>query len=162
MQIRVKVRGDDRLRRLADRLDSAAAGFDARMVRALQGESGQALSAVQAAFLTVEVSSPKGGGYSSGLRGRVAAATHAYPSGSGTRFEVESAQVDPAYGNTLSFGINGLGRWRAPTFGRTSAGSWHTQRGQEVFGKTLRGWEAAWRARLERELDEVAREIAGG
>ena len=81
----------------------------------------------------------------------------AKPYPGGVTVEVESAAVDGRYGRTLAYGLDGLGRWRHPVFGNDQA--WAQQFGQEVFFRTLRG--RGWESRLERVVDDVAREIEG-
>lgn len=156
MKIAVKVRGRQRLDALARRLDEAAVGLQPKCTAGIVEESVPALAAVKAAWLTVEVDSSRGGGSSSGLRGRAAAATSASPTSLGVRFEVDPGGIDPAYGRSLSWGLNGMGRWRHPVFGSSR---WTQQTGEEVFFSTLRGFEPAYVRRMERVLDEVSRTI---
>lgn len=160
MTIRIKVSNRARLQRLARRLrEAGAGGLQRRLVEGVVDEAQPALAAVRAAWLGVEVSSEGSGGSSSGLRARTAAATDVEPTGRGVRFAVDGAQIDPAYGRSLAWYLNGVGRWRHPVFGNTNA--WTTQRGETVFAPTLRAHEPLWLARLERVCDEVAREIEG-
>lgn len=160
MNLTVRVRGGRDLGQLADRLDRAASTFGPRLVVAVQRDNTSPLAAVRSSFLGVEVSSPRAGGYHSGLRVRVAAATQARLIAAGVRFEVEAARVDPKYGNTLSWGVNGQ-VWVAPTFGHTAGNAEHAQRGQQVFEPTLRRFEAQWRSRIEREIEDIKRDIGG-
>jgi len=158
--VHMRVSGLQRLTRLANRLREAAdGGLQRDLTAALVQESPAALAATRSAWAGVEVTSSRGGGSSSGLRGRVAAATSVRPAARGVHFEVNPDGVDPAYGRTLSWGLDGLGRWRHPVFGNRHA--WETQVGQEVFFKTLRGREPQWRAGLERACERTARRIEG-
>lgn len=160
MTIRIKVSNRSRLQRLARRLRDAAGGeVQRKLVEGVVDESQAALAAVRAAWLGVDVTSEGAGGTSSGLRARTAAATGVEPTGRGVHFEVDGPAVDPAYGRSLAWYLNGVGRWRHPVFGNTNA--WTQQRGQTVFAPTLRAHEPLWLARLERVCDEVAREIEG-
>jgi len=137
---------------------AASGGLQRRLVQGLAQEAPSALAETRAAWMGVEVTSSRGGGSSSGLRARVAAATTSSATGRGVKFEVEPAAVDPAYGRSLTYGLNGMGRWRHPTWGRPP---WQQQTGQEVFFKTLRGHEPGFEGRLVRVVDQVAREIEG-
>ena len=84
-----------------------------------------------------------------------ALATRIESTPTGVQIAVEPSAVDPAYGRALSFGLDGLGRWRHPVFGNTRA--WEQQYGQEVFYSTLTG--RTWETGLGRVVDQVAREI---
>lgn len=161
----VKIQGQDRYKALARRLKEAGRGdLQRKLTREIRRSGTPALRAVQARFLTVSVTSEgrgRGGrgGHGSGLRARVAAATRISILGSGIRIRVEPKRVDPAYGRTLSFGVNGK-YWRHPVFGRTKS-QWVGQRGQEVFYSTLTRYERTWRAGVEKAMDEIAAEIEG-
>jgi hypothetical protein len=156
----IKVHNQDKYKQLARRLKAAGRGdLQRRMTKEIRRSGDPALRAVQAAWMTVDVTSTKGGGSSSGLRARVAAATRISILGSGIRIRVESKRVDPRYGRSLSFGLDGLGRWRHPVYGNRDA--WTQQTGQEVFYTTLERFEPQWRAGIERAMDETARLIEG-
>jgi hypothetical protein len=155
-----KVQGQEKYRALSRRLREAGQrGLQRELTRAIRKEGDGALRAVKAAWMTVDVQSSRGGGESSGLRGRVAAATRISVLQSGIRIRVESSRVDPAYGRALSFGLDGLGRWRHPVFGNPKV--WESQKGQEVFYKTLERYEPRWRAGIERAMEDIARQIEG-
>lgn len=155
-----KVHGQEQYRALAQRLREAGRGdLQRKLTKAIRREGDPALRAVQAAWMTVEVTSSRGGGSSSGLRARVAAATRISILGSGIRIRVEGKRVDPVYGRSLSYGLDGLGRWRHPVFGNREV--WEQQRGQEVFYSTLRRYETRWRAGIEQAMEETARQIQG-
>jgi hypothetical protein len=156
----VKVADQDKYKRLARRLKEAGRGdLQRKLTRSIRREGDPALRAVRAAWGTVDVTSEAGGGSSSGLRARVAAATRISILGSGIRIRVEPKRVDPTYGKTLSFGLDGLGRWRHPVFGNREV--WRQNAGQEVFYKTLLTFEPKWRAAIQKAMEETAREIAG-
>lgn len=160
IRFRVGATGKAAVEAAARRFERAASGgLQSRLVQGLNQEAPSALTETRAAWLGVEVSSTRGGGSSSGLRARAAGATTSSPTGRGVKFEVEPAAVDPVYGKSLSYGLDGLGRWRHPVFGNTNA--WTQQRGQEVFFKTLRGHEPGFEGQLARVVDQVAREIEG-
>jgi hypothetical protein len=159
MTIRVRVRGAGRFDRLARRLDAAAAQLPGRLTDAVRGEGQPVLGQVRAAWLGVDVTSSKGGGSSSGLRARTAAATQLEPIPDGVRVEVDGEAIDPAYGRSLSWYLTGFGRWRHPVHGNTNA--WAQQAGQRVFHETLYGYRPQWEQGLERVVDRTAREIEG-
>lgn len=157
MNITMRTKGAREVRALGDRFRSGGRGLQPRLVQALQQDAAPALAAVRAAFMGVQVTSSKGGGSSSGLRARVAAATRIETTAGGVQIAVEPSQVDAAYGRALSYGLDGLGRWRHPVFGNTRV--WEQQYGQEVFYSTLTG--RSWETGLGRVIDQVAREIEG-
>lgn len=159
--VTVRVTGRQRLARLAARLrEAAAGGLRDDLADGLEQESPAALSAVRAAWMGVDVTSSRGGGTAStGLRARVAAATDWEAEGLTVHFEVDAIAVDPAYGRTLTWGLDGYGRWRHPVFGNREV--WEQQSGEEVFFKTLFGHEPAWAAALERACERTARRIEG-
>lgn len=156
----VKVEGQEQYKALARRLKQAGRGdLQRKMTKSIRREGQPALRAVKAAWLRVDVSSSAGGGTAStGLRRRVSAATRISILGSGIRIRVEPKQVDPAYGKSLTFGLDGLGRWRHPVYGRDI---WVQQYGEEVFFKTLEPFEARFRAGIQDAMAETAREIEG-
>lgn len=159
MTITVSVSDRNQLRALAARLRRAAATLQTRLTNAVREEGRPALADVKAAWAGVEVQSTRGGGSSSGLRGRVAGATEAQPIGQGVAFRVEESAVDPRYGRALVLGLDAQQTWRHPVFGNRRA--WTTQTGEEVFYRTLSAHARRWETRLERECDQVAREIEG-
>ncbi|MFC5996954.1 hypothetical protein ACFQE5_22340 [Pseudonocardia hispaniensis] len=155
-----KIHGQEQYRALARRLREAGRGdLQRKLTKAIRAEGDPALRAVRAAWMTVDVTSSRSGGSSSGLRARVAAATRISILGSGIRIRVEGKRVDPVYGRSLSYGLDGLGRWRHPVFGNREV--WEQQRGQEVFYSTLRRYESRWRAGIEQAMADVARQIEG-
>lgn len=155
----IKIQGQDKYKRLAADLRKAGRGdLQRRLTREIRRAGDPALRAVQTRFRTVDVTSEGVGGYTSGLRARVASATRIAILGSGIRIRVEPKKVDPRYGRTLSFGVNGK-YWRHPVYGNTQV--WVGQRGQEVFYSTLTRYENRWRAGIERAMDETARQIEG-
>jgi hypothetical protein len=163
IRVQVQVGGIATVRALARRFERAAdGGLQGRLVQALSQEAPSALTDTRAAWMGVEVDSSKGGGSSSGLRARTAAATATAATPRGVTFTVNGTAIDPAYGRGLAWYLDGYGRWRHPVFGRTAnPQDWQQQTGQEVFFKTLRGHKPGFEGRLERVVDEVTREIEG-
>lgn len=159
MNITMRVRGADQFDATARRFRRAAANLQRRLVDALVAEGDAALAETRAAFRGIEVTSTRAGGYSSGLRRRVAAATRMERTAAGIAFEVLPELVDARYGATLAFGLDGIGTWAHPVFGNRRV--WTTQHGAEVFYSTLGGRGSRFEARLERVVDDVAREIEG-
>ena len=157
----MKVHRQDQYRDLSRRLKQAGRGdLQRRLTREIRKAGRPALTATQAAWRRVDVSSTRGGGKSSGLRARTAAATRISILGSGIRIRVEGKKVDPRY-RSLPFYLDALGKtWRHPVYGNREV--WTTQRGQEVFYKTLRGFEPEWRRGVDRAKDETERELLGG
>lgn len=155
----MKVHNQDQFRRLSRRLKEAGqGGLQRDMTREIRREGAPALAAVRAAWGGIEVTSSAGGGESSGLRARVAAATSIELTGTGIRIRVRSAAVDPRYGRQLVFGLDALHNWTHPVFGDRD--TWERQRGQEVFFSTLYPFEPHWRAGIERAMEDTARKIA--
>ena len=157
----MKVHRQDEFRDLSRRLKKAGRGdLQRRLTREIRKAGQPALRATQAAWMTGDVTSSRSGGKSSGLRARTSAATRISILGSGIRIRVESKKVDPKY-RSLPFYLDALGKaWRHPVFGNRQV--WTTQRGQEVFYRTLRGFEPRWRAGIDRAMDETERELLGG
>lgn len=157
MQAQVRIGGHDDFGRLARRLRAAGArGLQRRLNSEVRRVGGPAVTAVRAAWGTVDVTSSAGGGDSSGLRARVAAATEIEVTGSGIRVRVRSAQVDPDFGRQLVYGLDALHHWFHPVFGREP---YVSQRGEEVFYSTLERFAPEWRAGIIRAMEDVARQI---
>lgn len=155
-----KIDGQEKYKALARRLKDAGRGdLQRKLTRAVRKEGAPALAAVRAKWAGVDVTSTRGGGSSSGLRARVAAATRMQVLGTAIRIKVDSKKVDPRYGRQLTFGLDGLGRWRHPVFGNRKV--WTEQKGQEVFYSTLTGYAPRWRAGIARAMEDVARQIEG-
>lgn len=129
---------------------------------AVRREGRPAVAAARAAWLSVEVQSSKGGtarpDRSTGLRARVAAATDTQVTQQGVRILVRGKRVDPVYGQALAWYLNGSGKpWRHPIFGRRARSQdWAVQRGQMVFHRTVDAHAPAFRAAIERAMEEVA------
>jgi len=157
----MKVARQEQYRALSRRLrDQGRGDLQRQLSRAIRTVGSPALTAVQAAWHTVDVTPPMGTGRkSTGLRGRVAAATRVSILQSGISIRVEPKQVDSRYGRSLSYGLDGLGRWRHPVYGNQNV--WVQQYGQEVFFKTLERFETAWHAGIERAMEDTARQIEG-
>ena len=158
----IKIHGQDKYKRLAKALREAGRGdLQRKLTREIRRQGDPALTAVKAAWLGIDVTPPAGdAGKSTGLRQRVSNATRISILGTGIRIRVESKRVDPRY-PSLPYYLNGLGRkpWRHPVFGNTEV--WKTQYGEEVFFKTLEGYEDKWRAGIEKAMEATAREISG-
>jgi hypothetical protein len=132
---------------------------------AVRREGEPTLAAVRAAWMSVDVSSTRGGtarpDRSTQLRARVAAATFVQITPTGIRIALRPSQVDPAYGRSLPWYLSAYGRpWRHPVFGRrTRRQDWQVQRGQPVFFGTITAHAPAFRAGIERAMEQVAREF---
>lgn len=151
----------ERYRQLSRKLREAGRGdLQRRLNREIRREGAGALQAVRRAWLGIDVtSSPsRGGGESSGLRSRTAAATRIQVLQSGIRVSVAGNRVDPRYGRSLTRGLNGMGRWRFPVWGNREA-PWVQNFGEEVFYTTLRRYEPRWRRGVQRVMDDVARDL---
>jgi hypothetical protein len=166
----IKIEGADKYRRLSLRLKAAGRGdLQRKLNRAIRRQGGPALTAVRAAWLTVDVQSEKGGRVrpdrSTGLRRRTAAATRISVLQRGVSIQVKGSRIDPGYGRSLAWYLNGSpGRrpWRHPVFGRReNPNDWQQQRGQEVFFSTLRRHERDFRAAVDRAMETTAKEIEG-
>lgn len=157
----IKIHGQDKYKRLAKALKEAGRGdLQRKLTREIRKQGDPALQAVKVAWLGVDVTSDGDGGKSSGLRQRVSDATRISILGNGIRIRVEAKRVDPVYGRTLTYYLDGLGkRWRHPLFGDRER--WYQQKGEEVFFKTLTEYETAWRAGVEAAMEATAREITG-
>lgn len=162
----VKSDGAQKYRALSRRLREAGRrDLQRKLTRSIRAEGGPALSAVRAAWLTVDVGSSRGGtarpDTSTSLRQRVARATRIQVLQSGIRISVNGRRVDPKY-PSLVFYLNGFPRtraWRHPVFGNKLV--WTAQKGEEVFYPTLREFTPAWRAGIKRAMEETAAEIEG-
>jgi CubicO group peptidase (beta-lactamase class C family) len=152
----------DRLRQLSTRLREAGRGdLQRQLTRGIRREGAGMLRATQQRWQSIQVTEAPsaGGGKSTGLRMRTAAATRIQILRSGIRMTVRSSQVDPRYGRSLTRGLDGLGRWRHPVFGNRNV--WVQNFGQEIFYTTGRSWEPRFRRGVVRVMDDVARQIAG-
>jgi hypothetical protein len=127
---------------------------------AIRREGAPTIAAVKAAWLSVEVSSTRGGtarpDRSTGLRARVSAATKLSITSTGIRVTVTERAVDPRYGKALTWYLDASGRrpWRHPVFGHRH--TWTTQRGQEVFFSTIDAHAPAFRAAIAAAMEVVA------
>lgn len=149
----------DQYRALSRRLREAGRGdLQRKLTRGIRAEGAAMLRATQAAWLGVDVG-PGDSGKSTGLRARTAAATRISILQSGIRMQVAGRRVDARYGQSLTRGLDGLGRWRHPVWGNREV--WTQQYGQEVFYRTARSFEPRFRARIQRVMEDVARQIAG-
>ncbi len=148
-----------------DRMRSAGRGDLQRATDSAIRRRGQAaVNAVRASIRSAEMPAmpSRGGGKSTGLRARVAAATRVSTAGGALQIRVDGDQVDPQYGTSLVLALNGMTRLRHPTFGRRGRGSWVVQKGtKEHFYSALAPFERQWRADVEQVLDDYARRIGG-
>lgn len=157
----MKVSRQEQYRALTRRLrDQGRGDLQRKLTRRIRTVGTPAVAATRAAWKTVDVTPPEGAGRkSTGLRARVAAATRVSILQSGISIRVEPKQVDTRYGRSLSYGLDGLGRWRHPVYGNQNV--WTQQYGQEVFFKTLERFETAWQAGIEQAMEDTARQIEG-
>jgi hypothetical protein len=130
--------------------------------RAVRQEGDPTVRAVRAAWLSIEVTSSRGGtvapDVSTGLRRRVAAATGVSATKTGVRVTVSGRMIDPVYGTALAWYLNASGRpWRHPVFGRRD--TWVEQRGREVFFSTVRARQPAFRAAIAAAMESTARKF---
>lgn len=157
----MKVHGQEQYRDLSRRLKAAGRGdLQRKLTKTIRKEGDPALRKTQSAFRGVSMTSDGSGsgGGSTGLRARVADATRISILGTGIRIRVHPERVDPAYGRTLSWGVNGQ-YWRHPVYGNREI--WRGQRGQRVFYESILPFEPRWRAGIERAMDETAAQIEG-
>ena len=149
----------DEYRRLAARLREAGRGdLQRKLTRGIRREGAAMLRTTQREWLSVDVT-PGDSGKSTGLRSRTAAATRISILRSGIRMAVAGRRVDARYGQSLTRGLDGLGRWRHPVYGNREV--WTQQYGREVFYTTARRFEPRFRAGIGRVMEEFAQEIAG-
>jgi hypothetical protein len=133
------------------------------LTRAVRAEGTPTLAAVRSAWLSIEVTSDRGGKVrpdtSTRLRWRTALATRIAATPKGVSITVNGRAIDPIYGNTLAWYLNASGRpWRHPIFGRrANSADWAVQRGQEVFFSTVRARQPAFRAAIEAAMESTAR-----
>jgi hypothetical protein len=137
-----------------------------KLTAALRKEGQPALTAVRAAWLTVDVESDRGGtappDRSTGLRRRTARATRLAVRQTGIQISVDGERVDPAYPSLVMY-LNGFPRrrsWRHPVFGNRLV--WTAQKGQEVFYPTLNEFRPAWLAGTKRAMAEFVEELERG
>jgi hypothetical protein len=168
--IRVRVQNTAELRRLARRFRAAAdGGLQRDLTAQITREGRPVLKEVQAAVQALEVGSTKGGtarpDTSTGLRGRLAAATDVTPEGVGIRFEVHGMRVDPKYGHRLAklTDTTLAPRWRHPVFQVPwrEHTKWTTSTGKPWFFVTIRDAEPKFRAAVLRAMATTARKIMG-
>lgn len=164
--ITIQVNGRDKLAQLAKRLEKeGGGGLRKRLDSGLEKSGNKALQMVRAAWMGVDVQSSGAGGYdgpsggSTGLRGRIAAATLLHKISGGLRYQTHSRMVDGRYGDTLTHGVNGT-PWAHPVFGNRSA--WPKEVGEEVFYSTLNRCAPVWEQGLANAVENSARYIAGG
>ncbi|MBN9791297.1 hypothetical protein DMP17_22200 [Pseudonocardia sp. TMWB2A] len=161
--IRVRMAGTSAWKDLHRRLKAASNGRELRreLKREIELESRFAIADVRASVLAVEVDSSAGGGGSTGLRARIAAAVSAKALASGVRIFVSGVKVDRRYGRTLARLMNNTGgrAWIHPLFGNQEHQHW--QRGRDYFATSIRPHAAEFRRGCERAMAKVAAMIRG-
>lgn len=124
---------------LITRLRRAENGVELRrqLNTRIQAAGQRALRSAQQGARGVQVSSPAGGGYHSGLRERVANATEIKSLPRGVRIRVVAKKVDPKYGRSLARSLDAYHgqRWVHPLFGNQERQ--YTQQGQEFFHTSI-------------------------
>lgn len=155
---------DSPWRILNERLDTGGhVDLQRDLTRAVQTEGIPTLAAVRSAWLSIEVTSSKGGTVrpdkSTRLRWRTAMATRIAATRTGVSVTVNGQAIDPRYGKSLAWYLNASGRpWRHPVFGRRDNPSdWAEQRGREVFHSTIRARQPAFRAAIMVAMEQTAR-----
>lgn len=120
-----------------------------------------ALRSAQQGARGVQVSSSAGGGYHSGLRERVAAATEIKTLPRGVRIRVVARKVDPKYGRSLARSLDAYhGRtWVHPLFGNQERQ--YTQRGQQYFHTSIAAHRDDFRRGVVAAMREIADQIRG-
>jgi hypothetical protein len=161
--IRVRAKGGREMQALQRRLREAANGKELRreLTLELRLAAAPAVNDVQRSVRSVEVSSSAGGGKSSGLRGRIAAATSVRPIPMGARIFVSGKKVDARYGRTLARLMNDTGGrpWVHPLFGNPR--SQHTQKGRDYFASAIWPHQDKFRQAVLDAMKTVADKIRG-
>lgn len=164
-KIRAEIRADPdaRFAKTVAKLKVAGRGDLQRNIVAKLRRRGQpAVQAARSAIrqATLPANPSRGGGASSGLRDRAAAAIGITTTAKGVSIRVDGNKVDPAYGTSLFLALNGLTKLRHPVFGNRRA--WVQQKGgKELFFSALKPFTDKWRRDVDQVLDEYAREIGG-
>lgn len=128
-----------------------------KMNREIKKAGEPALAAVRAQTMRINVASTAGGGRrSTGLRRRTAAAMKISTLPQGIRIGVNGKKIDPRYGRSLAFLLNGQGVWKHPVFGTDTE---VVQQGEDKFFSTLRPFRDRFRAAVESVLDDISREL---
>lgn len=161
--IRVRMAGTNEWKQLQRRLREASDGRELRkeLNREIEQAAIPATADVRASVRGVDVQSASGGGGSTGLRARIAAAVEVRALGSGVRIRVNGRKVDPQYGRTLARLMNDTGGrpWIHPLFGNPE--HQHTQKGRDYFASAIRPHEPAFRAAIREAMDTIADKIRG-
>lgn len=160
-QVQMTITPDNSLNAVVNRLKAASGGSLNRKINAaIRSQSKPAVETAQRALRSTSLPSTpsKGGGGSTGLRARAAAAVTTKITATGIAIRVDGKKVDSRYGDALVLALNGMAKLRHPVYGNRRA--WVQQRGpREVFYASLKPLEAEWKRACEQALDEVAREI---
>jgi len=151
-----------RLQRLsADIRRAGEGGLQRKMRRNIRAAAQPAVADLRTAVMGVDVTSTRGGvarpDSSTMLRSRIASAIRVSATANRVDIRVNGRLVDPTYGDSLTRGVTGQGRWRHPVFGRDV---WTQQRGVSWFYPTLARHELAFRRAVEQAMAETARELA--
>lgn len=169
MKIRIRVRGYDRVGRLADRFRAAGDGqLQQDLTSEMQAAAPPVLAKVQAAVrqasFPAEEPSPNHRIRSTGLRNRLAEATKTEPLASppGVRFYVDGSAVNSAdsrAGHKLAkyTDVELSRRWRHQVFGDPEA--WFNQLGEPWFAQTIRPTEPQFRRGALTAMDKTARRL---
>lgn len=161
--IRVSVAGLQQYKDLQRRLRAAADGKE--LQKEFKSEIGQAaipaMADVRASVRAVDVQSTAGGGGSTGLRARIAAAVAVKVIPSGVRIWVNGRKVDPKYGRSLTRLMNDTnGRpWIHPLFGNNE--SQHVQKGRDYFATAIRPHAPQFREAVLEAMAKIAKKIRG-
>lgn len=155
---------DAEFARVTAKLRAAGRGdLQRNMVSRLRRRGKPAVRAVQGAIRGAKLPAlpSRGGGASSGLRGRAAAAIGMSVTPNGVSIVVDGKKVDPAYGTSLVLALNGLSKLRHPVFGNRSV--WVRQQASTygLFYKALEPFSEQWRKDVEQVIADYAREIGG-
>lgn len=167
----VKIENAEEFKRLVRALKDAGRGdLQRQMTREIRRAGTPAMQAAQRRFRTVDVRmvdppGPGSGAKSTRLRERVANATRISVLGRGISIRVEPKRVDNRYGRALTYGIDGLGRWRHPVHANPnldkSEWTWVEQTGQEVFYVTLKRYHNRWQKAVVDAMEQTKRQIEG-
>ncbi|MER7433133.1 hypothetical protein ABT341_00235 [Pseudonocardia alni] len=161
--IEVIGRGNAEFRKLQRRLQVASNGRELKkeLIYEIRIGAAPAMADVRASVLSVDVQSSAGGGDSSGLRARIAAAVSVRAVASGVRIYIQSRKVDPKYGRSLARLMNNTnGRpWIHPLFG--NAEQQFTQRGRDYFASAIRPHADDFRDAVLEAMAKVADKIRG-
>lgn len=171
MKISIKVRGADKFRRLGRKFrDAADGGLRDDLGEGIRRAAVPVLPKIRQRVRTASFPAvvSKGGGRSTGFRGRLADAVNVVPLTSpvGARFTVDGAVVDPTDprgGHRLAQYSDGSARrrWRhrIPNGDPEDPKSWFNQTPDPWFAESIRPAEPGFRGGIEQAMDRTARRI---